>query len=370
MKKNLILIISIFLASITLVIAAHYPYEFLTQLNISKTQTYIETLDSKNWAKEFSENDWKYYNGFMMYALLPINRNLVEKFYNDILNSDGTINNKINPQNRYQEGELDSALPARTLLYLDKKQKYENAKNLVYQKLIAQETLPNCGGNFRHKINNKNWKKYPFSLDGLYMALPFLVEYKNFDISDRLNWVNDNMKTENGLYFHGADENGKPNGVVWLRGVGWYAMTQVDILDSIPEGLQKEKMKYDLTLFFDSMLKHQNIYNGMWKNVLYPRTFICNKYETSGTLMMSYALLKAYRKGYVNNIKYKKAGLKAFNGVITNKLNNILKLKDIYISAHVSDNTKHYCNCRKYVTNEAKGIAPLILTYREIQNMK
>ena len=193
------------------------------------------------------------------------------------------------------------------------------------------------------------------------MALPFLVEYKNFDVSDRLNWVSENMKSENGLYFHGTDENGKPNGVVWLRGVGWYAMTQVDILDSVPEGLQKEKMIKDLTLFFDSMLKHQNMYNGMWKNVLYPKTFICNKYETSGTLMMSYALLKAYKKGYVNDIKYKKAGLKAFNGTVKNKLHK--ELDDIYLSAHVSDKAKYYCDCNKYVSNEAKGIAPLLLVY-------
>ena len=366
MKK--IIFATIFLIISILITCINYPYEFCTFGNISKVQNFIEAIEPHTWVKENSQNNWKYYNGFMMYALKDTNRSLVEDFYEKNLNIDGTINTKLNPYNKYQEGEVDSVLPARTLLYLDKKPKYENAKRLVYNKLLKQEILSNCGGNFRHKMNNKNWEEYPFALDGLYMALPFLVEYKNFDVFNRMNWVSENMKNEDGLYFHGTDINGKPNNVVWLRGVGWYAMAQVDILDFMPEGTKKEKMKSDLAAFFDSMIKKQNKYNGMWKNVLYPKTFICNKYETSGTLMMSYALIKAYKKGYVSDKKYEKAGLKAFNGTVKNKLHK--ELNDIYLSAHVSDKANYYCDCNKYVSNEAKGIAPLILVYNLLKSYK
>ena len=77
--------------------------------------------------------------------------------------------------------------------------------------------------------------------------------------------------------------------------------------------------------------------------------------------MLSYAFLKAYKKGYITEEKYYNAGLKAFNGTVISKLTN--NLKDIYLSSSVSDDSRDYLYCRKYVKDEAKGIAPLILIY-------
>jgi unsaturated rhamnogalacturonyl hydrolase len=111
----------------------------------------------------------------------------------------------------------------------------------------------------------------------------------------------------------------------------------------------------------------------MWKNVIYPNKKLkCNYYETSGTAMMSYALLKAYNQKILTDEKYLNAGLKAFNGVVESKLkekwNSKFILKDIYFATNVKKDPQYYCNCRLYVQNDTKGIASLILASTEVKN--
>ena len=137
-----------------------------------------------------------------------------------------------------------------------------------------------------------------------------------------------------------------------------------------------------LTTFFDAMLAVQDK-NGMWKNVLYydHENFhywgvfnnSCNKYETSGSLMMAYALMKAYSKGYVTDQKYATAGILAFNGTIHKYLHQGLNgqyiLENIYRSTGASTNIYYYTDCNGYLENEAKGIAPLILASQEAEKL-
>jgi rhamnogalacturonyl hydrolase YesR len=138
------------------------------------------------------------------------------------------------------------------------------------------------------------------------------------------------------------------------------------LISLYPEGKNKEVLKSVLGEYFDALLKYQDPKTGLWKNVIYPvNDYKCNLYETSGSAMISYVLMDSYVKGYVKDKKYAYAGLKAFNGVVKNKLkrnyaDNFI-LSDSYRSSSVSDNVEGYCVCENYVINEAKGIAPLIL---------
>lgn len=251
---------------------------------------------------------------------------------------------------------------------------------MVYNELSIQPTLPNVGNNYYHKINNKAWVDYPFGLDGLYMSLPFLMEYDRLfngpddklkfsdEIFDRLNWVSENLINDVGLYNHGCYDDGKTmNNIVWLRGVGWYAMAQVDILSMFPKGPKKEILKNQLARFLDGMLAYQDEETGLWYNVVYPTTASdteCNYLESSGSAMMAYALMTAYNEGFVDDEKYAYAGLKAFNGVVDNKLKLFdlkYSLTDIYRASIVHNDVDSYCYCDRYVDHDPKGSAPLIL---------
>ena len=265
----------------------------------------------------------------------------------------------------------------------------------MYKSLQKYPTLKECGGNFYHQPLSKWWQKYPLALDGIYMALPFILEYENFyhkpnfersneTIFKRMNWVSHSMVNRAGLYDHVISYDGNTtNGISWLRAIGWYAMAQVDIIENMPEGKYKEIMINQLKVFFDNMLKKQNYFNGMWRNVVYThdkKEFLnnfhngknCNYYETSGSAMMAYALLKAYNNNYVNDKKYAFAGIKSFNGIVSNNLiehEGKLSLKNIYRSTGASDNIQYYKACSGYLEDEAKGIAPLIMASSEVKKL-
>ncbi len=357
--------------------------------NINTANYYIEQIYSHNiqhnhfdsakytWNKEiFSKNNFRYDTAFVLLAFLKINFDnyLPQNFYNEILTFSGKVSTNRNPDNKFSEGELDSVFVYYPLYFLPKDSKFSLAMEDAYKQLSKQEVLIQCGNNYVHKLNNKNWETYKFSLDGLFMALPFLLKHdKNEkEIFNRMNWVSKNMRLENGLYSHGAKANGTPNNIVWLRGAGWYAINQVELLSMIKNKNYKKEMVKQLVQFFDGMLKYQDFKTGMWKNVIYPKVKNCNYFESSGNLMIAYALIEAYSKGYVTDKKYLNAGIRAYNGVMDNnfiKNNKHGILKNIYLFSNVKNKAQDYCNCSLYVNDDAKGLAPLILSTNALNNV-
>lgn len=392
-KKNIIivLIISIFILICNLISVLIYRKTAIsmdyTYKNSQIAKKYINsTLEfntiEKNYKgsmfswdlENYNDNNFLYYNAFVMFALLKTNSGKLPKdFYDYIITSNGDVNNSVNSANTAKHGELDTVFIYYPMYFLPKVKKYSLAIEKAYQLLSKQDTLEQCGGNYVHKLNNSMWSMYPFSLDGLFMALPFILKHdKNYnEISKRLDWVNKNMRLSNGLYSHGADFEGNPNNIVWLRGVCWYGMLQMEILDISEDEVFREKIKKQLNEFLDGMLKYQDYKTGMWRNVIYPKVYKCNKFETSGTLMMAYLLLKAYSKGYVTDKKYLYAGMRAYNGVMYNNFSekNIRHLNNIYLSSNVKNNPQEYCVCEKYISDEAKGFAPLILATYAVEKV-
>lgn len=364
-------------------------YMYSDELVRRSERVFWDTFDQVNlaWDKGEIVHNWNYCNGIMMLAFLKTgHRRFVERFYNDNIYDDGTVNNRKNRHNFYVRGALDDILPARTLFYLldnsANADKYKaNIKWIYHNELSQQPVLENLGGNFVHKINNRAWVKYPFGLDGIYMSLPFWIEYEHYlygtttkkttdEIFKRLDWLYKNLRTNNGLYYHGCQSDGKSNnGYVWTRGLGWFAMGQVDVLKLYPEGEKKEILKQHLKELFDSMIAEQDKETGLWYNMLYPKdiNFGCNKLETSGSSMMAYSMMSAYLNDLVTDKKYAFAGLKAFNGVVENNLHNSFlhghQLDNIYKVAIIYDgeDAKRYYDCSLYVTDDPKGSAPLIL---------
>ena len=329
------------------------------------------------WNAEHSKNNFKYYNAFVMIGLLKCNDyyEFVKNYYNDLLLSDGTVNSINNSKNKAKELEADTILIYYPMYKLkSENKKYSKAIETAYNNIPKLGKLEKCGNNYRHKVNNDKWAYWQFGLDGLYSIYPFLAKHNTDDenyknIFERMDWVANNMILDNGLYSHGATKDGKLNNIVWLRGVGWYVLAQMELLDIIKDEKYAKPMKKQLARFFDGMIKYQDYKTGMWKNVVYPNIFKCNRMETSGSLMMSYALVDAYTKGYVTDKKYFYAGLRAFNGVMDynyDKKNGILG--NIYRTSNVKNTPEEYCDCKEYVYDEAKGFAALILSAHAIDN--
>ncbi len=341
------------------------------------------------WDTEKKHRSWTYYNGLIMDAFARLGElDFVNDFYSANILPNGKINNTTNPNNIFTGTDVDSVEPARALFLLGTS-KYASTLSWIYNYLSNYPTEANLGYNYLHKLQHPAWETYPFALDGLYMTLPFLAlmasqatANKAFEqinpqeiyntIFDRMDWVAAHLKDkQTGLYYHGADTHGHPNGVVWLRGVGYYAMTQIDLIELLPDGKRKAKLKQDLLLLLDAMLKQQDAQTGLWRNVINaPDNLPNNIHETSGSAMMAYTLLKTYNDGITTDTKYLEAGLKAFQGIMSHKVHQrigVYTVQDIYQSSSVFPNPAQYSLKEKYVKNEAKGLAPLFFAAVEAE---
>jgi rhamnogalacturonyl hydrolase YesR len=112
-----------------------------------------------------------------------------------------------------------------------------------------------------------------------------------------------------GLMYHGydfshmepwasADRGHSPE--VWDRALGWYSMALVDILDTIP----KSNPGYASILsILKTLLPHirdaADPTTGVWWLVITQPGRAKNYFESSGSAMFTYAMLKAVRMGYI-----------------------------------------------------------------------
>ena len=345
-------------------------------------------------AKAGKKSGWDYIDGCMIMALLEIYSTTKEDkylefadYYEDFrISDDGTIDgyNK-------EEWNLDNINGAKnliTLYTLTKKKKYRKAAAKIFQQILEQPRTSE--GNFWHKkiYPNQVW------LDGLYMALPYYMEYEVLynnaeninDIYSQFFNVYDIMRDKNtGLYYHGYDSTksifwaNKQTGLsqnFWLRSLGWYSMSLLDTLNKAndKESENWKKLKSIFIDLCDSMLNFQDE-SGMWWQVPnYPKKG-ANYLETSGSAIYAYSLLKGVRTGILEDTKYREAGKKAFEGICNKylkKKNGKLSLGGICLVAGLGPESKpnrdgsfEYYMSESIVEDDAKGVGPFILAYNE-----
>ena len=362
------------------------------------------------WDSERKSRSWTYYNGIMMDAFLMLdtagNYGKVNEYYNANINSQGKVDSSGSSDNYYRENELDSIAPTRALFDLLRlpdnqvnstaKQKYKKMIDYVYSIMLNFDKIASAGNNFKHKMNNSSWATYQVALDGLYMAQPYFMEVANAldegllsssdfntysktslssaaiynDVVQRMTWIADNLyHTSNHLYNHGWGPSAGVNGQYWLRAVGWYAAALADVISMLPDSYssQKQTLIAKETRLFDGMMEYQDAGTGMWYNVINRGSDLVNgsnrnKYETSGSALLAYAMMKSYAEGYIG-ASYGEAGLRAFNGTVANKLTvsgSTATLHDTYLSSGVETTPEGYLK-KTYNDNEAKGVGPLIM---------
>jgi unsaturated rhamnogalacturonyl hydrolase len=356
------------------------------------------TPEAPVWNREqFVHNkgaDWNYVNGITMRALLNLYSNtgedtylnFVDNFMDYFVDVDGNI--KTYKLTDYNIDHLCGGPVLLTLYEITGKEKYIKAAKGLRQQLTTQPRTKE--GNFWHKkiYPNQVW------LDGLYMGQPFYMEYeekynqaagcpdsfKQFMNAGRL------MKdTVTGLYYHGYDESresfwcDKSTGLskgFWLRALGWFVMALVDTMEVMPKTMEAEKEKL-LILYQDlieALLKYQDIDSRMWYQVIDQGGREGNYLETSGSAILSYAILKSVRLSYLKP-SYREIGEQIFYGICNKYLseeNGKLQLGGICLVAGLGgngtrrDGSYEYYISEPVVENDGKGVAPLLLAYSEL----
>ncbi len=356
------------------------------------------TPECPAWFKEKREEGtglkWNYIDGCMIKAILELYHMTQDSDYLEF--ADGFIDRFVNADGsivsyRPEEYNLDNVNAGKTLFDLYKltgKEKYRRAIDLIYSQLMEQPRTES--GNFWHKkiYPNQIW------LDGLYMALPFYMQYETEyhdgrnceDILKQFRNVRESMRDlRNGLYYHAYDESrtafwcDKVTGLsdsFWLRALGWYAMALVDTAEIMTGGARAELSGVYRELI-DAMLPYQDPETGMWYQVVNRGGIAPNYLETSGSAIFAYAIMKSVRIGLLPK-SYFAFGEKAFYGICRRYLseeNGELQLDGICLVAGLGnveqrEGTFDYYMREPIVKNEAKGVAPLVLAYIEILNMK
>ena len=344
--------------------------------------------------RSWKSNKWNYIDGCMITGILERYEitgearflDFADRFLSGFVEEDG--------RNRTYEPaaySLDNVTPAKnlfTLYDLTGKEKYRKALELVRSQLSTMPRTPE--GNFWHKLiyPNQVW------LDGIYMALPFYMEYeKRFDaqkdcedICRQIANVEIRMRDpKTGLYYHGYDASRKmywadpdtgcsPN--FWLRAEGWFILGLVDVLEimkDLPMGAESVHLQHMLLDLAKALSKYQDP-SGLWYQLIALPELAGNYLETSGTALISAALLKAERLGFLPE-SFRAVGEKAFYGIVDHRLTKnadgtpcvtgICLVGGLGGEQHRDGSAAYYLS-EPVVQNDAKGVGPLLLAYTEM----
>jgi unsaturated rhamnogalacturonyl hydrolase len=310
------------------------------------------------------------------------------KIIDPFIQSDGTIRTY-----DLTEFNIDHVTPGRVLLILYKAthdEKYRKAADLLHEQLLWQPRTRE--GGYWHKL------RYPYQmwLDGLYMGETFAAEYAQLfhddskfdDIVNQFVWMEKHTRDPaTGLFYHAWDESKKqrwanpqtgrsPN--FWGRGMGWYGMALVDVLDYFPKDHpRRHELINILQRYATAVSKYQDA-SGAWYQVLDQGTRAGNYLEASASCMFTYALAKAARMNYIDK-RFAAVAKKGFEGII----NNFIETDEqglIHLTKVVSvgglggtpyrDGSFAYYISEPLRTDDLKGIGPFIEASIEVELMK
>lgn len=344
--------------------------------------------------KEGKINGWNYIDGCMMIALLNLYHitgqrryyEFAEQFLDHYVFEDGSLRGF-----REEDYNLDNICEGRVLFdvyALSGKEKYRKAIDTLYGQILRQPRTKE--GNFWHKAiyPNQVW------LDGLYMAQVFYCKYTTQyescahydDIRRQFRTVREKMfDPETGLYRHGYDAGGEAfwageNGCSqnpWLRSLGWFSAALIDVTAEIEAG--HEDFRNEMVTIARELAQNLQPYidreSGMLWQVPHRIGDAGNYPETSGSAMVAYFYLKGARLGILEK-SYATVGKNIFDSICRRYLteeNGKLNLGGICLVAGLGpqnnrrrDGSYGYYISEPVVENDAKGLAPFLMTYTEL----
>jgi len=338
---------------------------------------------------------WDYEQGLMLKALERVWTRTGEAKYftylqkdlDQFVREDGTIRTY-----KVEDYNLDNLTTGHALLTLaqssvPKPDKYVKAARLLRTQLDGQPRTQE--GGFWHKkvYQNQMW------LDGLYMAEPFYAEYSKVfnkpegfdDVAKQFALIEKHLvDPKTGLLYHGYDESKEqkwankttgqsPN--FWDRGMGWYAMALVDVLDYFPANHpQRAQLIKDVQRLAPVLAKYQDTKTGTWSLVVDQAARKGNYAEASGSSMFVYFLQKGTRMGYLDK-KYADVARKGYDGLLKTfvaeeggalAFNGTVSVGGLGGNPYRDGSFEYYLSepLRK---NDLKGVGPFILASLEME---
>lgn len=335
---------------------------------------------------------WNYEDGCILTGCSKLFRATGDIFYRDfvlnylseVIAPDGTILTYDNSKN-----SLDSFNSGRSLIFayeITGEEKYRKALDFLYGKITSYPRT--AEESFIHKsiYPDQIW------LDGLYMVHPLYAAYTekfgNGSYDDILiqfknarNRLFDDSKM---LYRHGydsariqpwADNSTGMSESFWLRSQGWFLMALTDTAHAVKDR-ESEIYKYLRLLFkeaADGILSFADRETGLFYQVTDRSGDSDNYTETSGSLMISYALIRGYHIGFAGR-EYADRGREIFDSIIKHKMKATdrgMSLTDICMCAGLGPgNTRNgsaeYYYSESRVSDDPKGVGPLMMALSEI----
>jgi len=365
---------------------------YIDRLMTSKPDMPLWNIESIKRGKQMG---WNYIDGCMMSSLIELYKitknqkyiDFVVKYTDRYVNDDGTIFG-YDPY-KYSTDDVCESKVLFDLYDYNHNEKYLKAIDLTYLQVKNQPRTKE--GNFFHKAiyHDQVW------LDGLYMVQPFYTRYQNkynnkdySDIVRQYQNVRKLMFDENyKLYYHAYDSSktlfwaNKETGLsanFWLRAMGWYFTSLVDVYEYMSDDKKQEK-EIIANIFkeaIDGVLLYQDTESKMFYQVVNKGNKKGNYLESSGSSMIAYSILKGVRLGILDE-SYRKIGTDIFDGIVrkymSEKEDGELNLDGICLVAGLGpednlrrDGSYEYYISEPVVKNDAKGVAPLIMAYIEI----
>ncbi|OHV76933.1 glycoside hydrolase family 105 protein [Rhizobium sp. LCM 4573] len=290
-----------------------------------------------------------------------------------------------------EEFNIDNVLSGRILFPLAKETgdpRYMTAARHLVGQLDRHPRI--LSGNYWHK------KRYPHQvwLDGLFMALPFQIEYARATgevsrIADALSQFSTALAltgTAGGLHVHGYDESRRQrwsdpatgkSPAVWGRAMGWLAMALVDALALLPEDSATRPLRARTRAILLALAERQAS-SGLWPQVMDAPDLVGNYEESSASAMFVYASLRAVRTGLVEGNEadaLRLAGERGLNALIGTRLvgqgggvrfTGICQVAGLgTVSGPYRDGTPAYYLTEPVVADDSKGVGPLMMAFAE-----
>ncbi len=288
------------------------------------------------------------------------------------------------------EFNIDNILPGRALLFLARETgdpRYMTAAKRLIGQLDAHPRIP--AGNYWHKkrYHSQVW------LDGLYMGLPFQVEYalasgETPRISDALQQLATALALTaigSGMHVHGYDDSrvekwadpvtGK-SPAVWARAMGWQAMALVDILSILPDDHASAALRNQTALILQAIARRQQA-SGLWTQVLDAPDLEGNYEETSASAMFAYALLRPEGLHLAPQAEQAlaAAGQKAVEALVGTRLvteageTRLVGICQVAglgpFNGRYRDGSPAYYLVEEVVEDDAKGVGPFMMAYAQ-----
>lgn len=331
--KKLLFLAFIIIPSLFTSAQTTYGVQFSDAI-ISRWPSGINSMTSKG---------WEYSNSIVLLGMANIYEKTndakyltyIKTYVDGYIGTDGTGVSSVLAQT------LDNIHPGMLCLWLYEKTgtlKYKTAATTIRNYLLKTGT-----GAYPRTPENGFWHKNTSAytnvmmLDGIYMASTFLAKYgalfndavaTNEAAFQTMILYSHVYNASNKLVYHAWNYekttytwSNATTGVssqVWSRGMGWYMMALVDILQYLPTTHARyAEMKTALQNLCEGLKTYQDSTTGLWYQVVQNPTGAGNWIETTGSGMYIYALKKAVNNGLIDATLYTPVVNNAWTGLKT-----------------------------------------------------